>query len=143
MRRGRVAAGAEPLLVRGPGGEGRQMQRFWRVFCCLAFSVLVGGLAAHSAAGQVSELRFDEPHDRTTWHRGDLIRARIVPAVPVSVSGSHPVLELVVGDADTDKVCDVIINTARTGEIGDGKIFVTPVAEIIRVRTGERGDTAL
>ena len=48
-------------------------------------------------------------------------------------------LELVVGDADTDKVCDVIINTARTGEIGDGKIFVTPVAEIIRVRTGERG----
>ena len=74
------------------------MQRFWRVFCCLAFSVLVGGLAAHPAAGQVSELRFDEPHDRTTWHRGDLIRARIVPAVPVSVSGSHPVLELVVGE---------------------------------------------
>jgi nitrogen regulatory protein P-II 1 len=52
-------------------------------------------------------------------------------------------LELVVGNADTDKVCDIIINTARTGEIGDGKIFITPVSEIIRVRTGERGDTAL
>ena len=52
-------------------------------------------------------------------------------------------LELVVGDADTDRVCDVIINTARTGEIGDGKIFITSVSEIIRVRTGERGDTAL
>ena len=52
-------------------------------------------------------------------------------------------VELVVGDGDTDKVCDIIINTARTGEIGDGKIFITSVAEIIRVRTGERGDTAL
>ena len=36
-----------------------------------------------------------------------------------------------------------IVEAARTGEVGDGKIFVTPVAEAIRIRTGERGDTAL
>ena len=52
-------------------------------------------------------------------------------------------LELVVRDEDTDKVCDIIIDTARTGEIGDGKLFIIPVSEIIRVRTGERGEVAL
>ena len=74
------------------------MRWFGRVSCCLGFSVLVGGLTAPPVAGQVSDLWFDEPHDGTTWHRGDVLRARIVPAVPISVSGSHPVLELVVGE---------------------------------------------
>jgi nitrogen regulatory protein P-II 1 len=52
-------------------------------------------------------------------------------------------VELVVKDADTDRVVTMIIESARTGSIGDGKIFVTPVTEAIRVRTGERGDSAL
>ena len=52
-------------------------------------------------------------------------------------------LELVVSDANTEKAIDTIIKKARTGDIGDGKIFVTPVADAIRVRTGERGDQAL
>src|SRR3990172_4439057 len=49
-------------------------------------------------------------------------------------------IELVVKDADTDQVIDIICKTARTGSIGDGKIFVIPVSDAIRVRTGERGD---
>ncbi|MFC2058789.1 P-II family nitrogen regulator [Chloroflexota bacterium] len=49
-------------------------------------------------------------------------------------------LELVVRDADTEKAVSVVIAAARTGKIGDGKIFITPVAEVIRVRTGERGE---
>jgi len=52
-------------------------------------------------------------------------------------------IELVVTDADTEKAVDVIIQFARTGSIGDGKIFVSPVAQAIRVRTGERGESAL
>ena len=52
-------------------------------------------------------------------------------------------LELVVSDGDTEKALDTIIDHARTGNIGDGKIFVFPVADAIRVRTGERGDHAL
>ena len=52
-------------------------------------------------------------------------------------------IELVVRDSDTDKVVDIVIQAARTGDIGDGKIFVIPVADAIRVRTGERGDAAL
>ena len=74
------------------------MRRFGRIFRYLAFSVVAGGLAAAPAAGQVSELWFDEPHDGATWHRGDIVRARLVPTVPISVSGVHPVLELVVGE---------------------------------------------
>lgn len=74
------------------------MRRFGRIFRYLAFSVVAGGLAAAPAAGQVSDLWFDVPHDGTTWHRGDVMRARVVPAVPISVSGVHPVLELVVGE---------------------------------------------
>jgi nitrogen regulatory protein P-II 1 len=52
-------------------------------------------------------------------------------------------LELVVQDADTQKTIDIIVDNARTGHIGDGKIFVSPVANAIRVRTGEQGDEAL
>ncbi|HEY7268536.1 MAG TPA: P-II family nitrogen regulator [Dehalococcoidia bacterium] len=52
-------------------------------------------------------------------------------------------LELVVKDADTDLVVDIICKAARSGAIGDGKIFVIPVADAIRVRTGERGDAAI
>ena len=52
-------------------------------------------------------------------------------------------IELVVRDEDTQKVVDVIINAARTDQVGDGKIFISPVANAIRVRTGEAGDVAI
>ena len=52
-------------------------------------------------------------------------------------------IELVVRDGDTDKVVNLIVQASRTGAIGDGKIFVSPVADAIRVRTGERGETAI
>ncbi len=52
-------------------------------------------------------------------------------------------IEVVVKDADVDKVVDVVCKAASTGNIGDGKIFVVPVADAIRVRTGERGDAAV
>ena len=73
------------------------MRCFARVLRGFAFSVLAAGFAALPAAGQVSEVWFDEPYDGTTWHRGDMLRARIVPTVPISVTGVHPVLELVIG----------------------------------------------
>ena len=52
-------------------------------------------------------------------------------------------LEIIVNDADIDKVVDTIVKTAQTGDIGDGKIFISPVQEVIRIRTGERGDEAV
>jgi nitrogen regulatory protein P-II 1 len=52
-------------------------------------------------------------------------------------------IELVVKDSETQTAIDTVIENARTGEIGDGKIFVMPVSNVIRVRTGEQGDDAV
>jgi nitrogen regulatory protein P-II 1 len=52
-------------------------------------------------------------------------------------------IEVVVADEQADKLVEIIRQAAKTGRIGDGKIFVMPVADAIRVRTGERGDAAL
>ena len=52
-------------------------------------------------------------------------------------------LEIVVDDADRSLVVETILKHARTGEIGDGKIFVAPVEEAIRIRTGEDGEHVL
>jgi nitrogen regulatory protein P-II 1 len=52
-------------------------------------------------------------------------------------------MEVVVDDADAKKVIDTILQTARTGQIGDGKIFVTNLDEAIRIRTGETGSESL
>jgi nitrogen regulatory protein P-II 1 len=52
-------------------------------------------------------------------------------------------MEVVVDDADAKKVIDKILETARTGNIGDGKIFVTRLEEAIRIRTGESGADSL
>ncbi|HCC00892.1 MAG TPA: transcriptional regulator [Ruminococcaceae bacterium] len=52
-------------------------------------------------------------------------------------------LELTVLDEQVESVIEHITQTARTGEVGDGKIFVSEVSEAIRIRTGERGDSAL
>jgi len=62
-----------------------------------------------------------------------------------SVEGLLPKLlvTVVVGDKQVNKVVGIIARTARTGEIGDGKIFVSPVLTAIRIRTGEKGEKAL
>ena len=52
-------------------------------------------------------------------------------------------LEIVVPDTKADTVVDVICNVAGTGNIGDGKIFLIPISDAVRVRTKERGDQAL
>ncbi|MGK0256566.1 MAG: nitrogen regulatory protein P-II 1 [Arcobacteraceae bacterium] len=52
-------------------------------------------------------------------------------------------IELVVNEEDVDKIVKVITDSARTGKIGDGKIFVTSIDEIIRIRTGETGSEAV
>jgi nitrogen regulatory protein P-II 1 len=52
-------------------------------------------------------------------------------------------LEIVVTDEQVDRAVEVITKVARTGQVGDGKIFVLPVEDAIRIRTGESGDTVL
>lgn len=52
-------------------------------------------------------------------------------------------LEIVVADEDVDRAVETIMGVARTGKIGDGKVFVTDLAEVIRIRTGETGPEAI
>jgi nitrogen regulatory protein P-II 1 len=70
----------------------------------------------------------------TEIYRGAEYAVDFVPMVKV---------EVVVSERDMDRVLALILKTARTGNIGDGKIFVTDVEEAIRIRTGERGDHAV
>ena len=52
-------------------------------------------------------------------------------------------LEIVVADKMVDQVVDVILKAAKTGQVGDGKIFISSIEEVVRVRTGESGEDAL
>lgn len=64
-------------------------------------------------------------------YRGSTMTVNVRPKLKV---------EIVVADSDKDLIVETILRHARTGEIGDGKIFVLPVEEAIRIRTGERGE---
>ena len=70
----------------------------------------------------------------TEFYRGREYTVDLLPKVK---------LEMVVTDALKDKVIQAILGAARTGHIGDGKIFVSPVAEAIRIRNDERGESAI
>jgi nitrogen regulatory protein P-II 1 len=52
-------------------------------------------------------------------------------------------MNIVVNDEDVDKVVDTVVNSAKTGKEGDGMIFIMPVEDVVRVRTGERGKDAM
>jgi len=52
-------------------------------------------------------------------------------------------MEIVIADTQVDEVIDTIVKAAQTGRIGDGKIFVTNLVDVIRIRTGERGEEAI
>jgi nitrogen regulatory protein P-II 1 len=83
----------------------------------------------------VSEIQgYGRQKGHTEVYRGAEYSVDFVPKVRV---------EVVVDDSIVDKVVDTIVRTARTGKIGDGKVWVTPVETIVRVRTGERGTDAL
>ena len=52
-------------------------------------------------------------------------------------------LEVVIPDGELEQVIEAVVSSARTGRLGDGKIFVTPMEEVMRIRTGERGEDAI
>jgi len=94
------------------------------------------GLHALGVAGlTVSEVQgYGRQKGHTEVYRGAEYTVEFLPKIKV---------EILVEDLDVEKVVDAIVAGARTGKIGDGKIWVTPVEEVVRVRTGERGADAL
>lgn len=77
---------------------------------------------------------FGRQRGHTEVYRGAEYTVDVVPKVRI---------EILVDDADVERVASKIVDTARTGEIGDGKIWVVPVDDVIRIRTGEAGHDAL
>ena len=83
----------------------------------------------------MTEVRgFGRQRGHTELYRGAEYSVDFLPKVKI---------ELVVEDAAVDRVIEAICHAAHTGRIGDGKIFITPVEDAIRIRTGERGSAAL
>jgi len=83
----------------------------------------------------VSEVKgFGRQKGHTELYRGAEYVVDFIPKIK---------MEIIVSDELAAKVVTVIEQAAKTGRIGDGKIFVTPVEEVVRIRTGERGEDAL
>lgn len=92
------------------------------------FAAKVGGMTISQVNGCGSQ------HGWKEYYRGTEVLLNMVPKVK---------FELVVADDKVDGLVKVITETARTGNVGDGKIFVSPIDEVIRIRTDERGESAV
>jgi len=83
----------------------------------------------------VTEVKgFGRQKGHTELYRGAEYVVDFLPKVKV---------EMIVGDAMVERAIEAIVKAARTGKIGDGKIFVTAVEQVIRIRTGESGEAAV
>ena len=88
----------------------------------------VHGMTVTEASG------YGRQRGHTEVYRGAEYQVDLVPKVRI---------EVVVGDEEADAVIDAVVRAARTGKIGDGKVWSVPVETVVRVRTGERGPDAL
>ena len=88
----------------------------------------VRGMTVSEASG------YGRQKGHTEVYRGAEYTVDLVPKVRV---------EILVPDADATAIVDVVVAAAQTGRIGDGKVWVVPVDDVARVRTGEHGDSAL
>ncbi|AZT91467.1 P-II family nitrogen regulator [Caldicellulosiruptor changbaiensis] len=71
---------------------------------------------------------------KTEYYRGVEININLLPKIKI---------ELIVKDSEVDRIVDTIIKVARSGRIGDGKIFIYNVEDAVRIRTGEKGESAI
>jgi nitrogen regulatory protein P-II 1 len=83
----------------------------------------------------VGEVRgFGRQKGHTEMYRGTEYTIDFVPKIKI---------EVVVTDGDLPKVVETITQTAKTGQVGDGKLFITTLDDVVRIRTGENGDHAV
>ena len=88
----------------------------------------ITGMTVSEASG------FGRQRGHTEVYRGAEYTVDFIPKVRI---------EVLADDADCDHIVDLIVATANSGSIGDGKLWVTPVETVVRIRTGERGSDAL
>jgi nitrogen regulatory protein P-II 1 len=93
-------------------------------------------LVKHGFHGMtISEVRgFGRQKGKTETYRGAEYRVDFLPKIKI---------EIVVADTDLRQAVDSVAETAKTGQVGDGKIFISDIADAVRIRTGETGDAIL
>jgi nitrogen regulatory protein P-II 1 len=93
-------------------------------------------LTEHGITGMtITEVRgFGRQKGHTEVYRGSEYKVDFLPKIKV---------EVVIADANLQIVLDTIIRAAQTGQVGDGKMFVTDLADVVRIRTGESGENAI
>ncbi len=90
---------------------------------------------AHVSGMTISQVNgCGNQHGWKEYFRGSEVLLNMVPKVK---------FEIIIEDARVDEIVDTICEVARTGEVGDGKIFISPVEGVVRIRTGERDGEAV
>jgi len=83
----------------------------------------------------VSEVKgFGRQKGHTETYRGSEYKVEFLPKIKI---------EIALGDELVDQAVEAVLKTAKTGKFGDGKVFVTSLDDVVRIRTGERGEAAL
>jgi nitrogen regulatory protein P-II 1 len=123
-------------LLSEAGGEERAMKKIEAIIKPFKLDDVKEALTSIGVVGMtVSEVRgFGRQKGHTELYRGGEYTVDFLPKIKV---------EVVVPDHLLDKVAEVMTQAAKTGNIGDGKIFVQPVDTAIRIRTGERDESAI
>ena len=92
------------------------------------FAAKVSGMTISQVQGCGSQQGWKE------YYRGSEVLLNMIPKMK---------FDLIVSDEEVDELIDLILSTTRTGEVGDGKIFIFPVDCVVRIRTGETGEDAV
>ena len=92
------------------------------------FAANVSGMTIAQVMGRGNQ------HGWSEYYRGTEVLLNMIPKVK---------FELIVADDAVDGIVELICDTAATGEVGDGKIFISPVEEVVRIRTREHGEAAI
>jgi len=83
----------------------------------------------------VTEVKgFGRQKGHTETYRGSEYKVEFLPKIKIEVA---------LGDELVDQAVEAVLKTAKTGKFGDGKVFVSPLEDVVRIRTGERGEAAL
>jgi nitrogen regulatory protein P-II 1 len=132
-----ISAPRYAIIMAGNGGErSGRVKKITAIVKPFRLDEVKAALGEVGIVGMtISEVSgFGRQRGHTETYRGSEYHIDFIPKMRI---------EAVVSDVDVDRVCDAIVAAARTDKIGDGKVWVTDVERIIRIRTGERDDQAI
>ena len=128
--------GAARLLLRGSAREGSAMKKIEAIIKPFKLDEVKQKLTSIGITGMtVSEVKgFGRQKGHTELYRGAEYTVDFLPKVKIEILATNEMVP---------KIIETIVESAQTGKIGDGKIFVSSVEEVIRIRTNERGEEAI